>query len=297
MKTGNALPPLAWLRAFEAAARHSSFTVAAREIHITQSAVSQHVRNLEDYLGCQLFLRKTRAIELTEAGENYLPIVSNAFQTIAAGTRSMLKSDPRKNLGLHCNLAFSTFWLTPRLRELDRILPGINLNLVTPIWDPERVADNAAVEIRFGLPTSMPDTAIRLTRDRYYPVAAPGYDVPIESSRLFDCAGTTATWDNWLSAQSEIALKTPDVSYASTYVVALNAAMHGAGFAMAHDSLAQGLIDEGRLVKPFRTDCELNEAYFLIPPARDLATPVTERFCDWILTQTENSADSLSAAS
>ena len=290
MKTQDALPPLAWLRAFEAAARHNSFTVAAREIHITQSAVSQHVRNLEDYLGCQLFLRKTRAIELTEAGENYLPIVSNAFQTIAAGTRSMLKSDPRRNLGLHCNLAFSAFWLTPRLRELERILPDINLNLVTPIWDPERVADNAAVEIRFGLPTSMPDTAIRLTRDRYYPVAAPDYEVPIESSRLFDCAGTTANWDNWLSAQSEITLKAPEVSYASTYVIAFHAALHSAGFAMGHDSLAQDLIAEGRLIKPFEVECELNEAYFLIPPGRGLATPATDRFCDWILQQTKISS-------
>ena len=110
MRQPNELPPLSWLRAFEAAARHLSFTLAAREIHVTQSAVSQHVRNLEDYLGCQLFIRKTRAIELTEAGENYLPIVGSAFQTIAAGTRSMIRSDPDKNLSVHCNLAFATFW-------------------------------------------------------------------------------------------------------------------------------------------------------------------------------------------
>ena len=69
-------------------------------------------------------------------------------------------------------------------------------------------------------------------------------------------------------------------------MVALNADMHGAGFAMAHDSLAQGLIEEGRLVKPFRADCELNEAYFLIPPARGLSTPASEHFCEWILKQT-----------
>ncbi len=286
MRTGNALPPLSWLRAFEAAARHLSFTVAAREIHITQSAVSQHVRNLEAYLGCQLFIRKTRAIELTEAGENYLPIVSNAFQTIAAGTRSMLKSDPEKNLSLHCNLAFSTFWLTPRLQHLNRLLPTINLNLVTPIWDPERVADNAAVEIRFGLPNSMPDSAIRITNDHYYPVVSPYFEGSLQTSRLFDCAGITANWDNWLSEQNEIAIESPDVSYASTYVIALGAALHNAGYAMAHDTLVENLIAEGRLVKPFTVECELKEAYFLIPPSRSLATTASEQFCDWILHET-----------
>ncbi len=287
MKRGNALPPLSWLRAFEAAARNLSFTIAAREIHVTQSAVSQHVRNLEAYLGCQLFIRKTRAIELTEAGENYLPIVSNAFQTIAAGTRSMQKSDPAKNLGLHCNLAFATFWLNPRLQRLDRVLPAINLNLVTPIWDPERIADNSAVEIRFGLPTSMPDNAIRMTRDRYYPVVSAQFESPLESSRLFDCAGITANWDNWLSAQNEVTIESPEVSYASTYVVALGAALHGAGYAMAHDTLAQDLVNQGRLVKPFATECELNEAYFLIPPSSSLATAASNQFCDWILRETE----------
>ena len=283
MRKRSDLPPLPWLRAFEAAARHLSFTLAAQEIHITQSAVSQHVRNLEDYLGCQLFIRKTRAIELTEAGENYLPIVSNAFHTIAAGTRSLIKTDPDKNLTVHCNLAFATFWLTPRLGELEQLLPSISLNLVTPIWDPERVADHTAMEIRFGLPTSMPENAIRLSFDAYYPVAAPDYRVDPAACRLFDCAGITANWQSWLDAQNEIELNAAEVNFASTYVIAIGAALHGAGLAMAHDTLVSGLLAEGQLIKPFSTECELNEAYFLIPPSAELVTAASQDFGDWLL--------------
>lgn len=285
------LPPLPWLRAFEAAARHLSFTLAAREIHITQSAVSQHVRNLEDYLGCQLFIRKTRAIELTEAGENYLPIVSNAFHTIAAGTNSLIRTDPDKNLTIHCNLAFATFWLTPRLAELEELLPSINLNLVTPIWDPERVADNTAMEIRFGLPTSMPDNAIRLSFDTYFPVAAPDYQGDKVSCRLFDCAGITANWQSWLASQDELKRSAANVSFASTYVIAIGGALNGAGMAMGHDTLVSGLIAEGRLIKPFSTQCELSEAYFLIPPAGELVTAASQVFGDWLLQQMHSGAD------
>ncbi|KZY29817.1 hypothetical protein A3731_25920 [Roseovarius sp. HI0049] len=83
--SGNAFPPLSWLRAFEAAARHLSFTLAAQELNLTQSAVSQHVRSLEDYLGRELFIRRTRALQLTEAGANYLPTVREAFEVLARG--------------------------------------------------------------------------------------------------------------------------------------------------------------------------------------------------------------------
>ncbi|MEM7206191.1 MAG: LysR family transcriptional regulator [Pseudomonadota bacterium] len=291
MQPSTTLPPLAWLRAFEAAARHLSFTLAAREIHITQSAVSQHVRNLESYLGCQLFIRKTRAIELTEAGENYLPIITSAFQTISAGTRSVIKSDPQKNLNIHCNMAFSAFWLTPRLAQLDALLPSINLSLTTPIWDPERIADNAAVEIRFGLSTNMPDGAIRLTRDHYYPVGSPQFKGSLETSRLFDCAGTTANWDNWMAGQNEVSLKSIEVNYASTYVVAIGAALNNAGLSMAHDTLVSRLLEQGQLIKPFAAQLDLKEAYFLIPPSSGLATPATEIFCDWILRESSIAAD------
>ena len=162
------LPPLNWLRAFETSARHLSFTLAASELNLTQSAVSQHVRSLESFLGRDLFLRKTRAIELTEAGANYLPVVREAFQMLASGTRAFTGGDRGRTLTLHCNMAFSVHWLAPRLKRLYAAHPWIVLNIVTPIWDPERQAANAQVEIRFGRPEDMSPAAQQLTKERFH---------------------------------------------------------------------------------------------------------------------------------
>ena len=140
------LPPLNWLRAFEAAARHLSFTQAAKELNVTQSAVSQHVRSLETYLGRELFIRRTRALHLTEAGASYLPTIREAFGTLARGTRAFRGGDPGRNLMVQCNLSFTAFWLVRRLAGLVEAHPWLVLNLMTPIWDPERSSRTAEVE-------------------------------------------------------------------------------------------------------------------------------------------------------
>ena len=106
------LPPLNWLRAFESAARHLSFTSAAADLNMTQSAVSQQIKNLEHYLGRTLFIRRTRSIVMTDAGYAYLPVVQEAFETLATGTRMMTGGDRGAILSVQCNIAFSVFWLS-----------------------------------------------------------------------------------------------------------------------------------------------------------------------------------------
>ena len=113
--TRTALPPLNWLRAFESSARNLSFTSAAADLNMTQSAVSQQIKSLEQHLGRTLFIRRTRSIELTDAGLSYLPVVQEAFEVLATGTRMMTGGDHGKILSIQCNLAFSVFWLAPRL--------------------------------------------------------------------------------------------------------------------------------------------------------------------------------------
>ena len=109
------LPPLNWLRAFESASRHLSFTDAARELHMTQSAVSQQIKALENYLGRTFFIRKARSLELTEAALAYLPSVDAAFKLLYQGTQGLLGVDHDQLLEVRANLAFTVFWLTPRL--------------------------------------------------------------------------------------------------------------------------------------------------------------------------------------
>lgn len=279
------LPPLTWLRAFEASARHLSFTRAATELNLTQSAVSQHVRSLEAYLGRDLFLRKTRALELTEDGTNYLPALREAFDLIASSTQTFIGADRGRDLTLQCNMAFSVFWLAPRLSRLYVKYPWLVLNIVTPIWDPERHAATASVEIRFGRPEEMSDAAERLATDRYFPVCAPGYqggEPDLDRAVLFDCAGTTATWSAWSKSCGKPFLRDKEINLSSTYVIAITAALGGAGITMAHDTLASDLLKAGKLVKPFSHSAPLAEGYFLLPPSSHANTAASEAFVNWI---------------
>ncbi len=279
------LPPLTWLRAFEAAARHLSFTRAAAELNLTQSAVSQHVRSLEAFLGRELFIRKTRALDLTEAGANYLPIVREAFDLISTGTQAFTGGDRGRNMVLQCNMAFSVLWLAPRLSRLYVRHPWIVLNIVTPIWDPERHAASAAMEIRFGRAEDMSGGAERLATERYFPVCAPDYQsgkVDLDTAKLMDCAGLTGSWAAWFNTQGLEFDRDGEITLTSTFVISIEAALHGAGLAIAHDMLAADLIDQGRLVKPFDHAPELTEGYFLLPPSSHAQTPASRALLEWL---------------
>ena len=283
------LPPLNWLRAFEAAARHLSFTQAAAELNVTQSAVSQHIRSLEAFLGRELFIRRTRALHLTEAGASYLPTIREAFGILARGTRAFRAGDRGRTLIAQCNLAFSVFWLAPRLAGLMEAHPWLMLNLVTPIWNPERSAGSAEVEVRFGRPNDMSDSAARLTFDRCFPVCRPGYaagDPDWTRTPLFDCSGVMENWEAWLDSQGSKMPAGKQVHLASTYVVSVGAALHGAGLTMAHDTVASDLLAAGALVRPYRHSVPMSAAYHLIAPPRHGETPASRAFVQWILDET-----------
>jgi LysR family glycine cleavage system transcriptional activator len=279
------LPPLSWLRAFEAAARHLSFTAAARELNVTQSAVSQQIRALEQALGRPLFIRRSRALQLTEAGSAYLPTVSEAFDILASGTRAFTGADRGRTLILQCNLAFSTYWLAPRMGDLLARHPWLHLNIVTPIWDPERTAAQAEVEIRFSRDDALDRFATRLTRDQCYPVCHPSFgdgQPDWTQADLFDCAGISGNWESWAMAQGATLRRARQITYSSSFVFSLTAAEARVGMAMGHDTLCAPLLATGRLVRPFELTIRLLESYFLFAPAPKASTPATRALCAWV---------------
>ena len=123
------LPPLNWLRAFESAARHLNFTHAAEELSLTQAAVSQQVKGLEMKLGAALFKRLPRGLELSEAGQAYLPAVHEAIERLAAATDEIFGQGHRKVLTVRVNLVFFIHWLAIRLPDFRRLHPDINLHV------------------------------------------------------------------------------------------------------------------------------------------------------------------------
>lgn len=284
MQLQNALPPLNWLRAFEAAARHLSFTDAAAELHMTQSAVSQQIKSLESHLGKPLFYRRPRALELTPTGLMYLPVVREAFRTLTRGTRAVL-GPQEQVLQVQSNITFAIHWLAPRLGRFHARHPEIQLTIRTELWEPRDMAEGADVEIRYSLRPAQHLDARLLRQDHYYPVTAPGYEVTLESLSdhpLYDCANLMCNWPSWAEDQS-LHWPEPHVTYCTTYSVSMAVAAAGGGVALAHDTIAAGLMADGKLTAPFEHRVAMQEAYYLLvaPQARDI--PAARLFADWLI--------------
>lgn len=282
-----ALPPLGWLRTFEASARHLSFTGAANELNMTQSGVSQQIKSLEGYLGRPLFHRRPRALELTESGLTYLPVVRDAFRTLERGTRAVTGVD-QNVVQVQCSLSFAVHWLAPRLQLFRRSHPDVQLNLITEIWEPREMAAGVDVEIRYSLRPSDTVRAELLMTDHYYPVCAPGYQVTldtVQSHPLYDCSNLLCNWPSWIEDQG-LTWENPPVTYATTFSVSLAVAAAAGGLALGHDAIVGRQIRRGLLAAPFGHRAQMQEAYYLILAPQAEQMPDAVAFANWLRAMT-----------
>ena len=284
------LPPLNWLRAFEASARCLSFTEAAQELSMTQSAVSQQIKSLESAMGRALFLRRARGLELTDEGRGYLPTVQAAFAMLEEGTTLLQGRKDPDVLELQVNLSFALFWLTPRLAQFMDEHPKVELNLATSVWTEERPNNPAALQIVFGLGKREGINGKRLTRDSIFPVCSPKLAKQIRTldellaQRLFDLPGTAQSWGAWFKAHPGGAgVEMPTVHRASTWALSLEWARRGLGVALAHETIANDLLASGQLVRPFDFSVQQKEAYYLIAPEGSRTRPASRAFKEWLL--------------
>ena len=281
-------PPLHWLRAFSVSARCLSFTEAAQELLITQSAVSKQVRLLEQSLGQQLFIRRHRGLTLTEAGRNYLPVVDRAFATLEQGTRSFLGYSTKRNLHLKVNYSFAAHWLVEHLDVFMDAHPGVQLTVSTALWEQEFIETNADIEIRYGRKEIFGDTAIRLRQETLMPVCSPTLanrlHVPsdLNTVRILDLSGVNEAWDFWVARSGVTDIKLKDRHYFSTYVLSLKMAQAGKGVSMAHTTLIEGALERGELVAPFDIQVPGRDGYFLIQNSGSGTNPLASDFVDWI---------------
>ena len=259
---------------------------------MTQSAVSQQIKGLESALGRALFYRRVRGLELTDEARGYLPTVQAAFAMLEESTALLRGRNDPDVLELHANLSFAIFWLTPRLGRFMDEFPRIQLNIATSIWPLERPSDSAAVEIVFGVGKWESRVGQRLTHDTVFPVCTPEVAAQIQTvgdlrrQRLFDLPGTLQSWDSWLDACGEasaIGTRKPVVHRASTWAVSLEWARQGLGVALAHDTVANGLIASGQLTRPLPFSLPMKEAYYLIAPDGSQTNAAAQAFKGWLL--------------
>ena len=277
------LPPLGWFRSFECAAQHQSFTAAAEELGLTQSAVSQQIRLLESRLGCRLFDRKPRGISLTDEGRKLLPEITRAIDTLRSATDPYERTQA-EILTIATSVSVAQWYLAPRLSHFLSAWPNLDVRLLTTVW-PDGLADSTDVQIRFGADEGQP----ALGRNRLVLVASPEMiaaeplplsDEAFQSYALIQAVGTSDTWVN-LAHQFELGSNHPATRYVDSHGLAVDLARFGAGIALTSELIAAPLLAKGDLVMVSSLTPEATDGYF-INVLTDSKTEVTDQFVSWL---------------
>ena len=272
-----ALPPLAWFRAFESAARNLSFTAAAQEIGMTQSAVSQHVKSLESRLGVALFIRRARALTLTDDGRKLMPQVTSALETLKAAARTFDTGPTQNLLTVASSVSVAQWMIAPRLAELTARNPDVRLRFLSTIWPDDFQTVRADVEVPFGSARQFGRGATLLKGNGLVALKAPHLEGPLHSLPLIEAVGTSAGWASW-QGEEDTGL-TPQI-FVDSFGAALNLALHGNGVALVSESLAQSAISLGQLVLAHHKVAPCQEGYYL---RIDEKNETAVRFRDWLL--------------
>ena len=268
-----ALPPLTWFRSFEAAARHLNFTAAAQEIGLTQSAVSQQVRLLEQRLGVSLFARKARGLALTDDGRKLLPKVGASLGQLAEATAAFDTGTAEDVLTVATSVSVARWIIAPRLSSFLDQHPDVKVRIISTIWPDDFRTPLADVEIRFGSAKQVGRGAVQLGPDGLIAVCAPN-----GVARLIETVGTSEGWQDWAKAAGQSIEATPSI-FVDSYGAALDLAASGAGTALVSAWLAAGAVKSGRLVQTDPAQIIGTEGYFL---ARNADTPAAAAFANWI---------------
>jgi len=270
------LPSLNALRAFEAAGRHLSFTRAAEEMLITQGAVSRHIRALEDELGVELFVRKTRALELTAAGAAYLGSVREAFELLVTATRALDQRGGRRTLTISLLASFAVHWLVPRLGRFAERHPEIELALEPTIRPVDLATERVDLAIRYGAGGWPGVDQVTLMPEELFPVCSPGFlaEHPISGPRALLAlallhASSDLDWQVWMEGMQLELAAAPRQIKLHDYNVVLQAAVAGHGVAMGRRVLITEQLADGSLVRPLTESVTHRLGYHVLTaPAR-----------------------------
>ncbi|WP_412563626.1 LysR family transcriptional regulator [Thalassobius sp. MITS945101] len=274
------LPPLTWFRSFEAAARHLSFTLAAQEIGMTQSAVSQQIKSLEMRLNTLLFRREARRLILTDEGRRLLPQIEVALGTIADATAGFDLPQNQSVLTIAASVSVIDWLISPRLSAFLATQKGLSVRFLSTIWPDDYQATRADVEIRFGSQKQVGHGARQLGNLALVPVHAADFAGDWRQGCLIDAVGTSAGWARFAQETGLLGLEEiqPRI-FADSYGLALRLAADGQGVALVPSLLAQQAARAGSVV--FATDASVTgkEGYYL---ARRADRPDARAFCGWL---------------
>jgi len=277
--------PLNALRAFDAAARHLSLTRAAQELHVTQTAVSQHIRNLEDMLGKPLFRRLPRGLALTDEGQSLLPVLTDSFARMAQALEQFHDTRPREVLNVGVVGTFAVGWLLPRLRAFQEAHPFVDLRLFTNNNRVDMAGEGLDCAIRFGDGAWHGTEAHMLLHAPLTPMCSPAI-----AARLHQTADLAREvllrsyrfdeWNAWFEAAGLPCPRLRGAVFDSSVTMA-EAAAQGVGVALLPARLFAREIVNGRLQRPFAQELQRGAYWFTRLKSRP-GTPALQAFSGWI---------------
>ena len=287
------LPSLNGLRAFECAARHLSFTRAAEELNVTQTAISHQIRRLEDELGVRLFLRSKDGLALTDEGNAYFPGVRSAFLELRHSTERLLEASDHSVLTISTLVSVASKWLLPRLPSFREAHPQIDVRIsASTEWVDFRKGGIDAA-IRYGDGNWPGLRADWLMSDEIFPVCSPRLltgdkplNTPVDLAHhpLLQVSGVTANdWNDWLHAagQPPLTAKGPRLTF-DLAMMAVQAAIDGQGVCIGRSTYVDDDLRAGRLVAPFDLRLKSASGFYLVTPHDQAESKKIVAFRGWL---------------
>lgn len=294
------LPPLEPLVAFEAAARLGSFALAATELNITPSAISQRIRVLEQRLNAQLFVRGHRSVELTEKGRHFQNSVAVALMHLTNAAAEIRTDDSAEHLEIATDTSISAMWLMPRLERFEALFPGVSLRLTVTDVQSELLGSRFQLALAHGEGDWRGQVATKLFDEEVFPVCSPDYlrrlggelsAATLPECDLLDLEFEQWHWMNWAIWLTEMDLPLPTSARrisCNNYPLLIDAARRGAGVGLGWRCLVDEDLASGALVAPLDATVKTRFAYYLLRPFNDALTPVAARFRDWIMAECQS---------
>lgn len=296
------LPPLNALRAFEATARHLSFSRAAEELHVTPAALSHQIRGLEDLLGLKLFVRRPRSIELTEAARLIQPGIRTAFESLRVAIDQLDQGRRERVLVVSSTPGLTAKWLVPRLYRFLAKHPDIDTRITASVGYANFTSDGVDIGIRLSSGVH-PDLYVEKLSDEWVlPLCSPRLleaDPPLRSPAdlprfnliQIDLPGVVPSWADWLQMAGIEGIDTRRGLRLNVADHALDAASEGAGVVLGYKVVASHDLGLGRLVAPFGPEIPVpGRSYFFVCPKGEEKRPAIKAFRDWVFTEIEQTS-------
>ncbi|HTQ84469.1 MAG TPA: transcriptional regulator GcvA [Pseudolabrys sp.] len=298
------MPPLSALRAFEAAARHLSLTLAARELNVTAGALSHQIRGLEDFLGMKLFERRVRSIALTTAGKQLYPGLQTGFAQIREAVESLDTSHGAHVLVASTSPGLTSKWLAPRLYRFGAAYPDIDVRISSTSANANFATDGIDLAVRNMPADPPPDSALefeKLVDVTYVPVCSPRLlekygpvkdaralaRLPLIHDESLSARGASPNWSDWFKAAGVDNVDLRRGLRFSSADHALDAAGEGAGVLLSHDILAYDGLRTGRLVIPVKLALPAGRTFSLVWAKGRMPSAAAESFRRWIKSEAD----------